>query len=84
MSSSVLKVAKFEIVRQLKKPSFWAATLLIPLLIGVIYLISFISAESVETEPTFDENTKIAITDEAGVLSGAVPYVVDVDKEEGV
>lgn len=84
MNSNVFKVAKFEIVRQLKKPAFWAATLLIPLLIGVIYLVSFISAESVETEPTFDENTRIAITDDAGVLSDTVPYVMDVDKEKGV
>ena len=69
MNKNTLKVAKFEIIRQLKKPAFWAATLLIPLLIGVIYFISFISAQSVETEPTFDENTKIAITDDAGVLT---------------
>ena len=84
MRRKTWEVARFEIVRQLKKPAFWAATLLIPLLIGVIYLISFISAMSVETEPAFDENTKIAITDEAGVLSSAVPYVVEADKEAGI
>ena len=43
MRSATLKVARFEIMRQLKKLAFWAATLLIPLLIGGIYLISFIS-----------------------------------------
>ena len=84
MSSNTMKVAKFEILRQLKKPAFWAATLLIPLMIGVVYLISFISAASVDTEVVFDENTKIAITDEAGILSSEVPYVIKGNKEHGI
>lgn len=84
MSSNTLKVAKFEIVRQLKKPAFWAATLLIPLMIGVIYFISFVSSASVDSKPTFDDNTKIAITDEAGILSGDLPYLIKADKEAGI
>ena len=83
MRSATLKVARFEIMRQLKKPAFWAATLLIPLLIGGIYLISFISSQSVEQNPTIDENTKIAITDEAGILPSDAPYVINGDKEYG-
>lgn len=83
MRSATLKVARFEIMRQLKKPAFWAATLLIPLLIGGIYLISFISSQSVEQNPKIDENTKIAITDAAGVLPSDAPYVIDGDKETG-
>ncbi len=83
MSSQILRVAKFEIVRQIKKPAFWAATLLIPLLIGVLYFVSFISSASVDTEPIFDEGTKIAITDEAGVLSKEVPYLIKGGREEG-
>lgn len=84
MSSNTLKVAKFEIIRQLKKPAFWAATLLIPLMIGVIYFISFVSSVSVDSKPTFDDNTKIAITDEAGILSGDLPYLIKADKEVGI
>lgn len=84
MNKNTLKVAKFEIIRQLKKPSFWAATLLIPLLIGVIYLISFISAMSVDTDVHFDENTKIAITDDAGILAPGTPYVINGDKNYGI
>ena len=83
MRSATLKVARFEIMRQLKKLAFWAATLLIPLLIGGIYLISFISSQSVEQNPTIDENTKIAITDEAGILPNDVPYMIDGGKEKG-
>ena len=84
MNSYILKVAKFEIMRQLKKPAFWAATLLLPLLIGGIYFISFISSQSVETNPTIDENTKIAITDDAGVFSEDAPYIINGDKEYGI
>ena len=84
MNNQVLKVAKFEIVRQLKKPAFWAATLLIPLMIGLIYFVSFITSTGVQEETTFDENTKIAITDEAGVLSKHIPYLIHGDKSEGI
>ncbi len=82
MNKHILKVARFEIVRQLKKPAFWAATLLMPALIGGIYFVSFISSRDVDENPTLDENTTIAITDEAGVIkSGA--FVINGDKEQG-
>lgn len=84
MNSSTFKVAKFEIIRQLKKPAFWAATLLMPLLIGGIYFVSFISSQSVEENPALDENTKVAITDEAGVFSANAPFVINGDKEYGI
>ena len=84
MNSNIWKVAKFETFRQLKKPAFWAATLLIPLMIGVIYFISFISASSVDTKPKVDENTKIAITDEVGILPSDTPLVINESKERGI
>ena len=84
MNKHIFKVTKFEITRQLKKPAFWAATLLIPLLIGFIYFISFVSSSEVNQEPTFDENTKIAITDNAKVLSNQTPYLIKGDKTQGI
>ena len=83
MNKHTLKVARFEIIRQLKKPAFWAATLLMPLLIGGIYFVSFISSQGVEENPTLDENTKVAITDEAGVFSKGAPFVIKEGKERG-
>ena len=83
MNKHTLKVARFEIIRQLKKPAFWAATLLMPLLIGGIYFVSFISSQGVEENPTLDENTKVAITDEAGVFSEGAPFVIKEGKERG-
>ena len=81
MNSSTFKVAKFEIIRQLKKPAFWAATLLMPLLIGGIYFVSFISGQHAAEgqKPVLDENTKVAITDEAGVFSSNAPFVINGD-----
>ncbi len=86
MSNTTMKVAKFEIIRQLKKPAFWAAILLMPLLIGLIYFISFtLGTEHVDTNPTIDENAKIAITDEAGVLGPEMAkYIINGDKDYGV
>jgi ABC-2 type transport system permease protein len=84
MNKNALKVAKFEIIRQLKKPAFWAATLLIPLMIGLIYFISFVSSMSVDTEAHLDESTKIAITDDAGIFASDAPYIINGDKEYGV
>ncbi len=86
MNSSTFKVAKFEIIRQLKKPAFWAATLLMPLLIGGIYFVSFISGQHAAEgqNPVLDENTKVAITDEAGVFSANAPFVINGDKEYGI
>ncbi|MBR2544296.1 ABC transporter permease [Candidatus Saccharibacteria bacterium] len=83
MNKHTLKVARFEIIRQLKKPAFWAATLLMPLLIGGIYFVSFISSQGVEENPTLDEDTKVAITDEAGVFSEGAPFVIKEGKERG-
>lgn len=83
--NSILKVAKFETVRQLKKPAFWAAILLIPLLIGGIYFLSFIlGKDAVDMNPEIGEDTKIAITDDAGVFGPEMPYIINGDKEYGV
>ena len=84
MNSFTFKVAKFEIVRQLKKPAFWAATLLMPLLIGGIYFVSFISTQDVDMNPAIDEDTKIAITDDAGIFGPSAPFIINGDKEYGV
>ena len=83
MNSFTFKVAKFEIMRQLKKPAFWAATLLIPLLMGGIYFVSFISSQNVNENPELGQDTKVAITDDAGVFSKDAPYVINGDKEYG-
>lgn len=85
MNRQMLNVAKFEITRQLKKPAFWAAILIMPVLIIGIYLVSFIlGSNEVDMNPTLDENTTLAITDDAGILAPEMPYVINGDKEYGI
>ena len=84
MSNPAFKVAKFEIIRQLKKPAFWAATLLLPLFIGGIYLISFLSSQNVNENPDIKQDTKIAIIDKANIFSKNAPYLIEGGKETGI
>ena len=68
-SNQIWRVAKFEITRQIKKPAFWIAILLLPLLIGGIFLISYLSSSgAVKHQENIDDGTTIAITDEAGII----------------
>ena len=85
MNRAILTVAKFETVRQLKKPAFWAAILIMPLMIGFIYLVGFVfGSNDVDTNPTLDENTKVAITDDAGVFSAEAPFIINGDEQYGI
>ena len=82
-------VTKFEIVRQLKKPSFWVALLLLPaLIIGVIGL-SALSGYSMDesiakTVLETDDETKIGLTDKAEVVESTIynDKIVTVEDEE--
>lgn len=85
MSSPIGIVTKFEIVRQLKKPSFWIATLMIPLLIGFVFLISFFAgADNADTTAHLSEDTIVAITDDAGVLPKDNPFNLYATQEDGI
>ena len=80
--SKLSTVVKFEFIRQVKKPSFWATVLLIPLMVVGIFMISMLSSGS--QTPTIDENTKIAITDEAGILPPGSSYIATDSREHGI
>ena len=85
MSSTLWKVTKFEFVRQVKKPSFWATIILIPaMVIGMFVISMLISSSNASSEPTIDENTKIAITDDAGILPKGMPMLASSDKDAEV
>ena len=83
MHNPLWTVTKFEFVRQIKKPSFWATIILIPLLVVSMMVISVLVSSGNDTTPTIDENTKVAITDEAKIFPAGFPMVVDYTKEEG-
>ena len=75
-------VTKFEIIRQLKKPSFWLSVLLVPAFMGLMALIGYFSAK--DTIPELSEDTKVAILDEAGVLPKENPFSLYQTKEDGI
>lgn len=76
-------VTKFEFIRQIKKPSFWATILLIPLMVVAMFAISMLTTKNTDTNPTLGEDTKFAIADDAGILPKEMPVRVDITKEEG-
>lgn len=83
MSNSLWSVTKFEFIRQLKKPSFWATIILIPLMVVGVMAISLLSSKGIDTNPTLDEDTKVAIVDETGILPKEMPIIAKYSKEEG-
>ena len=72
MHSKIFIVTKFEIIRQLKKPSFWIALLLLPLFLFAIIGLSAMNGYNAEAnleEEWNNKDYKIALTDAAGILS---------------
>lgn len=85
MNKTILTVARFEIMRQLKKPAFWASILLMPVLIAVIFLVSFVAGENAaDIDPTLGADTTVAITDDAGILPANQPFARYSTKEAGI
>jgi len=68
-----LQVIHFEIMRSLKKPSFWLAALLLPVALGVYIMIcafaGYSAGSSIDAGSSVAE-LKLAYVDEAGYLSG--------------
>lgn len=83
MNRAIFSVTKFEVVRQIKKPAFWAAILLMPILMGVAALIGYF-AEQAEVDTGVDESKQIVIVDEAGVLPQGLPIVIDAEHDKGI
>lgn len=68
-------VTKFEIIRQLKKPSFWISLLLLPLLIlGIVGLSALSSSQTEElvNSTKVISGKTVALTDEAGIIENAI------------
>ena len=81
-NSATFAVFKFEFVRQIKKPSFWASIILFPLLIFGFSLIAFlVGKDSATNVEKYDENSTIAVVDEARLLPEEAPFVIDGGRE---
>ncbi len=72
-------VISFEILRTLKKKTFWLTAIGFPVMLAVIYGIAFLSAESSHqaSEKLKDQKFSIAITDDSKLLNPALINVVN-------
>jgi ABC-2 type transport system permease protein len=65
-------VIRFEIVRVLKKPTFWISTLAFPLMVGVIWFLVFVSNKTGQdslSDLSNAELSNIAVIDHSGYIS---------------
>ncbi len=88
---NIWKVTKFEVVRQLKKPSFWIALLALPILMVGMSGLSILSSNSlsnnIASQKDKVEDVKLGITDKANLISDSL-YNEKIkkiaDKETGI
>lgn len=72
--SKLRDVIGFEVLRNIRKKAFWFATIMPPILILVIYGISYASSQSADNasqqlSTATTKNSKIAVLDETGVIN---------------
>lgn len=83
------EVVRFEIVRSLKKPSFWVAAILLPvLLIGYIFFAGFsgMKAEKALVENGNLSDKRLSLMDESNIINASfLEHVTTIkDKNEGI
>ncbi len=68
-------VTKFEVIRQLKKPSFWIALLLLPMMILIPSTLSIINNSNLEKElsKSNDSIKQIGILDQSHIIANLPP-----------
>ena len=84
--NKTLQVIHFEVMRNLKKPSFWAAAILVPVLlgayIGIAALAGYQAGESLEGGTDTSE-MKLAVYDEAEYLE-TTSFINENDEEQKI
>jgi ABC-2 type transport system permease protein len=70
----MMSVTKFEVLRSLKKKSFWYTTIALPLIIIVIYGISYASSNHAsksdqQQTTSYSKTAKLGIFDETGLIN---------------
>ena len=64
-------VVGFEFTRTIKKRRFWIATLAIPMVLAIVFLLVYVSNSSTDATATAQKNAKLAFsyTDSSGMVS---------------
>ena len=84
-ANATLIVAKFEFLRQVKKPSFWASIILIPIMMAAIGIVAFlISSDTASKIDQYNEESIIAVSDEAHLLPTEAPFLINGNREVGL
>lgn len=76
MSSKIGQVVRFEVIRQLKKPSFWITLFFFPLLMFGIAGLSMINSSEFKDKELSKGLDKIGVIDEAHLLDNAKDNLV--------
>lgn len=64
-----LNVAKFEYIKTVKKPSFWASTLFLPIFIGIVSFVSgYSSIDSLEKMENMETFSTIYLIDDSNII----------------
>lgn len=84
------KVYKFEVIRTLKKKTFWIMALLFPLAMGAVFGIIYLSNQTTadEADRMKEETFSLAVTDQSGTINPAAlqslnPDIIS-DKQQGI
>ena len=83
-------VYRFEVIRTLKKPSFWLSIVAFPLLLAVIFGISFLSTASSDDidEQLAQEQFSLAVTDDSHLVNQQLLEQLDAqivdNKQQGI
>lgn len=74
MNSQVMNVVRFEVMRTLKKPSFWFLTMLFPVMIMVISILSGLGSKSAVEAAMISEDEQISFVyqDDSGLVDEAI------------
>lgn len=75
--AKISDVVRFEVIRTLKKRTFWFATIAPPMLLLAIFAINYLSSQNAiktgqEQQQSFFKTTKVAILDKSGLIDKQV------------
>lgn len=78
-------VIKFEVMRQIKKPSFWISLILMPLFIIGLYSLSIINnSNSLNSTSSSSIEKTLGLTDESKIIENNSKFKIFSNKEEGI
>ncbi len=91
--SNLRSVIRFEVWRSLKKKSFWYATIAIPVIIILIFVVDYASSNhankaSQQQTQSYSKNSKLAVFDQTGLINKQLlsgqHIIIEPSKQAGI